>query len=624
MLRIDDLVFRIAGRVLFERASLVVPAGHKVGLVGRNGSGKTTLLRLIAGEAQADGGVIQVAKGARLGRVAQEAPGGPRNLLDTVLEADGERLALLAEAETSTDGGRLAEIHERLNDIGSHAAPARASSILAGLGFDEAAQGRPCGEFSGGWRMRVALAAALFSRPDLLLLDEPTNHLDLEAAMWLANHLAGWSGTLIVISHDRRMLNRVVEGIVHLHQRRLTRYAGNYDRFERTRRERQQRETRLHARQQAERRRIAAFVERFRYKATKARQAQSRIKMLARMEPIATVIEERTPSFAFPAPAPLPPPIVAMEGVAVGYGENPPVLSDLNLRIDMDDRIALIGANGNGKSTLIKLLAGRLAPRAGRLHRPGALRCGYFAQHQADELDPGATAFEHLARIMDQAAPAKVRAHLGRFGFAGDKADVVANELSGGEKSRLLFALMSVGSPHIVLLDEPTNHLDVDAREALVQALNEYGGALIVVSHDAHLIDFVCDRLWLVAEGTCAPFEGDLEDYRKLLEDQRRQVRRNDRQPARPGRKDLRRARAAARAGTATLRKAARDAEKRLESLNARKRDLEARLADPEVYGGPTARLMELQIELAQIKSAIAETEQAWLEAHDTLETGGS
>jgi len=620
MLHVTNLTYRIAGRILFDDAGVAVPAGHKVGLVGRNGAGKTTLFRLITGEVHADAGSVTVQGRARVGTVAQEAPDGPESLVETVLAADGERAALLAEAETATDPARIAEIHTRLADIDAHGAPARAAAILAGLGFDEESQQRPCRDFSGGWRMRVALAAALFARPDLLLLDEPTNHLDLEATLWLESHLATWPGTLVVISHDRNLLNRVVDGIVHLRGGKLTRYAGTYDRFERTRREQLAVQGRMQARQEAERTRIQAFVDRFRAKATKARQAQSRLKMLARMEPIATVLEERTVTFNFPDPGPLAPPLVTLDRVAVGYEPGRPVLRNLGLRIDMDDRIALLGANGNGKSTLVKLLAGRLAPEAGTRRRSAKLRVGYFAQHQADELDLEATAFTHMARHMPAAEPAKVRAHLGRFGFAQEKADVRVGDLSGGEKARLLFALMSAEAPHLMLLDEPTNHLDVNAREALVQALNAYDGAVVLVSHDAHLIDLVCDRLWLVDDGTCAPFEGDLGDYRARLLEQRRAGRRAARGEAKPGRKELRRDRARARAETASLREAAKDAEARLERLNRRRERLESRLADPQVYAGPTAKLMELQVELGTVKQAIADTEHAWLEAMETLE----
>ena len=623
MLQISELVYRIGGRTIFDGASLSVPDGHKVGIVGRNGSGKTTLFRLILGEAQSDAGAIDVRRGARIGRVAQEAPSGPQSLLETVLAADEERAALMAESESVTDPGRIGEVHTRLADIDSHTAPARAAAILAGLGFDEAAQARPCDDFSGGWRMRVALAGALFARPDLLLLDEPTNHLDLEAALWLENYLSSWHGTLLVISHERTLLNRVVDSIAHLEGLKLVRYVGGYDRFERTRRERLVLQAKMHARQLVERRHIQSFIDRFRYKATKARQAQSRMKMLERLEPITSVMEERTVTFNFPTPDQMPPPLVSLEGVAVGYAPGKPVLQNLGLRIDMDDRIALLGANGNGKSTLVKLLADRLKPLSGKLRKPGKLRVGYFAQHQAEELDLGATAFTHMARLMPLVAQSKVRSHLGTFGFSKDRADIPVDSLSGGEKARLLFALMCQATPHMMLLDEPTNHLDVDAREALVRALNAYEGAVILVSHDAHLIDLVCDRLWLVDGGTCRPFDGDLADYRRHLLEQRRTHRRNTASTPRTDRRAERQARAAARNETANLRRAVKAAEKRMESLRKKKEQLQAKLADPKVYEGPSRKITELQIELGEVEKAMIEAEETWLKAQEALEEEG-
>tara|TARA_R110002074_G_scaffold16909_3_gene56268 strand:- start:1970 stop:3781 length:1812 start_codon:yes stop_codon:yes gene_type:complete len=596
-----------------------------MGLVGRNGTGKTTLFRMILGDAHPDEGSVRVRPSARIGTVTQEAPSGATSLLDTVLAADTERSALLAEAETVKDPMRIADIHNRLADIDAQTAPARAARILSGLGFDEAAQARACSEFSGGWRMRVALAATLFSRPDFLLLDEPTNHLDLEAAMWLETYLATWPGTLLVISHDRTMLNKVVDEIAHLSELKLTRYAGNYDRFERTRRERMTQQVKLQAKQLSEQRRIQSFVDRFRAKATKAKQAQSRMKMLARMEPIASVVEDKTTTFNFPDPAPLSPPLIAMDEVSVGYGAEP-ILKNLDLRIDMDDRIGLIGANGNGKSTLIKMLADRLKPQAGKIIKSSKLKIGYFAQHQQEELNLNESPFQHMARIMPMATETKVRSHLGRFGFSGDLANSKVEVLSGGEKARLLFALMSTEAPHILFLDEPTNHLDVDAREALVQALNEYDGAIVLVTHDSHLIDLVCDRLWLVADGACKPFEGDLDAYAGLLMEQRRLARREiraakDSDSAAPvDKKELRRERARRREETAALRKSVVDAERKMEKLTQEISALETKLADPEIYNGPTAKLMDLQLAHKKAKDKLAETEQQWLSAQETID----
>ena len=620
MLQISNLTVRIAGRVLLDDAGLILPPGHKAGLVGRNGCGKTTLFRVVAGDLSPDTGTVTLAGRPRIGRVAQEAPDGPQSLLETVLAADEERAALLAEAETATDAQRIAEIHTRLADIDAHSAPARAASILSGLGFDDDAQARPCKEFSGGWRMRVALAGALFARPDLLLLDEPTNHLDLEATLWLESYLSNWPGTLLVISHERRLLNRIADEIVHFHQQKLTRYQGNYDRFERTRSERLIRESKMRERQIAEQQRIQAFIDRFRAKATKARQAQSRVKMLARMAPIASVIEEQTASFAFPNPAPLPPPILTLGGASVGYEPEKPILKRLNLRIDMDDRIALVGANGNGKSTLVRLLGGRLEPMEGTLVKAPKLRIGYFAQHQTEELNADGTPLSHLARRMPDALESKVRAHLGRFGFGVDKAEVAVRSLSGGEKARLLLALMCLDAPQMLLLDEPTNHLDVDSREALVEALNEFEGAVILVSHDAHLIDLVCDRLWLVADGGCAPFDGSLEDYERYLLDQRRQARRNGADKPANEKREARRSRAELRAQLAPLRQAASKAERKLEELSGRKAALEAEMAAPETYAKGTDHVKELQIRLGEVDKALGEAEEAWMEAQAAFE----
>ncbi|MBM3566638.1 MAG: ABC-F family ATP-binding cassette domain-containing protein, partial [Alphaproteobacteria bacterium] len=586
MLHINDLVFRMGGRVLFDGATMTLPKGHKVGLVGLNGAGKTTLFRLIAGEASPDGGNISLSGRARIGRVTQEAPSGPMNLLDTVLAADAEMAALTAEAETATDPHRIADVHTRLADLDAHAAPARAAAILAGLGFDEATQARPCSEFSGGWRMRVALSGVLFSRPDLLLLDEPTNHLDLEATIWLENYLANWPGTMLMISHDRDFLNRTVNGIVHLEGGKLVRYQGNYDRFVRTRNEHLAHQAAQRERQQAERKHIQAFIDRFRAKASKARQAQSRIKMLAKMEPIAGVVEGRTPTFHFPDPSPLPPPIVALDDVIAGYNGHA-VLSGLNLRIDMDDRIAILGANGNGKSTLVKILGDRLKPMGGELRKSGKLKVGYFAQHQAEEIDLDETPLTELSRRMGGSNATRLRTHLGRFGFGADKAETRIGDLSGGEKARLLFCLMSIEAPHILLLDEPTNHLDVDAREALAEALNDFEGAVILVSHDVSLIELVCDRLWLVAGGSCAPYDGDLSDYRRFLLDEakdRRREAKTGESAERTNGKAGRQARALERAQTADLRRRLTEAEKAIEKLGREKDALESRLANPALY----------------------------------------
>ena len=639
MLQIDQVTIRVAGRPLLEQASLTVNPGERIGLVGRNGSGKSSLLRAIAGQASPEAGEIAVPRRARIGMIAQDAPSGPESLLDTVLAADQERTALLAEAETATDGLRVAEIHERLVAIRADSAPARAARILAGLGFDEAAQRRPCAEFSGGWRMRVALAALLFSQPDLLLLDEPTNHLDLEATLWLEGFLKTYPGTLVLVSHDRDLLNAVPQSIAHLEALSLTRYAGNYDRFERTRREQQERQAALRQRQEAQRKHIQAFVDRFRYKASKARQAQSRLKALARMEPVASMVDETTQPIRLPEPKPLAPPILTLERAAVGYEPGKPVLRRLDLRIDMDDRIALLGANGNGKSTLVKLLGGRLAPESGDMGRARGLKIGYFAQHQAEELDLAATPLQILARLEPRAREEALRSQLGRFGFGQEKVEVPVGSLSGGEKARLLLSLMSREAPQLLLLDEPSNHLDIDSRESLVQALNAFAGAVVLVSHDPHLIELVADRLWLVADGGVRPFDGDMDDYRKYLQSERREARkeaegaRNEKPsqeatptkgpsskgPASKGR-DKRKAAADARAAVAHLRKAARAAESTLEKLSKERAELERVMADPALYSESPGAMEDLQRRHYDVGQAMERAETEWLEAQAALE----
>jgi ATP-binding cassette subfamily F protein 3 len=624
MIHIQDLTYRVAGRTLIDTASVTIPGGHRVSLVGRNGTGKSTLLKLIVGELSPDAGAIQLPVGCRVGMLAQEAPGTDATLLDTVLAADVERTALIAEAETATDPVRIGEIHARLVDIGAQAAPARAGRILAGLGFDAEAQQRSCNAFSGGWRMRVALAAILFAEPDLLLLDEPTNHLDFEATIWLTDFLKAYPHTLVIVSHDRELLNAVPTTTVHLDHAKLVAYAGNYDTFERTRQANLERLEAQKAKQDRERAHMQAFVDRFRYKASKARQAQSRLKMLERLGPaMAIPLDPATPSFDFPSPVPLSPPLLTLDRVSIGYGERT-VLRSLDLRIDEDDRIALLGANGNGKSTLIKLLAGRLKPMAGEVGRSSKMRVGYFAQHQTDELDLAATALGHTQRLMPGLTEEKVRAHLGRFGFQQAKAETRIGDMSGGEKARLLFALMTRDAPHILLLDEPTNHLDIDSRASLVEAINGFAGAVILISHDPHLIRLTADRLWIVADGACRPFDGDLDDYERSLLEAGRSARAEARAASGqgvPNRKDQRRSAAEQRAQLAPLRKRVQEAEKRVDALTAKRRTLAERLADPTLYGGPVEGVTKLQIEMGQVERDLADAEEAWLLAQDELDS---
>ncbi|RMH44441.1 MAG: ABC transporter ATP-binding protein, partial [Alphaproteobacteria bacterium] len=516
MLTISDLRFSIAGRVLFDGASARIPPGHKVGLVGPNGAGKTTLFRLIRGELQPERGAIEMPVRARVGGVDQEAPAGPQSLLDTVLAADTERDRLLAEANRVTDPDRIAEIQTRLADIDAWSAEARAATILSGLGFSAEDQARPTSEFSGGWRMRVALAGVLFSAPDILLLDEPTNYLDLEGALWLEGFLARYPHTALVISHDRELLNRAVRSILHLSGGRLELYSGGYGDFARARAARRSQLAAEAARQAERRARLQRFVDRFRAKATKARQAQSRLKMLERMDAVEIPPEDRAPTFAFPDIEPLSPPIVTLDGAAVGYGDRT-VLSRLTLRIDPDDRIALLGRNGEGKSTLARLVAGRLEPSAGSVRRSRGLRVGYFAQHQIEELEPEETPLQHLSRVLPDAPEARLRARLARFGLDAGAATTEVGRLSGGQRARLSLLLATHDAPQLLILDEPTNHLDIESRDALIEALNAFAGAVIIVSHDMHLLSLVADRLWLVADGRVTPFEDDLEGYRRLL-----------------------------------------------------------------------------------------------------------
>jgi ATP-binding cassette subfamily F protein 3 len=632
MLQITDLTYRIAGRTLLEGASASIPTGHKAGLVGPNGAGKSTLLKLLVGALAVDGGEVGMTTGARLGSVAQEMPGGSRSLIDTVLDADTERAALLNEAEAlespdyDGDPMRIAFVHQRLADIDAHRAPARAAEILAGLGFDDAAQQRACSEFSGGWRMRVALAAALFAGPDILMLDEPTNHLDLEATIWLEAYLKAYAGTLLMVSHDREFLNAIPDMIIHLEAGKLVTYRGNYDQFRRQRAERQANQAAAAAKQMAARQHMESFIQRFRAKATKARQAQSRMKALAKMDEIPPIIGERVVQFDFPKPAELAPPLITTEAVDVGY-DGKPVLRGLNLRIDGDDRIALLGANGNGKSTLVKLLAGRLETMGGRLVKSGKLKVGYFAQHQADEFDLTITALAQAKRSMPQAPEEKVRAHLGRFGFSQERSNTKVGSLSGGEKARLLFALMAKEAPNILLLDEPTNHLDIESREALIRALNDYEGAVILVTHDPHLVELVADRLWLVGDGKVHAFDGDLDDYRKLLLEKRRSARRDGKEERKAmsaaQREAAKKAAADLRASLAPLRKSIETAEAEMAKIGKEIAILDAKLADPSLYTGPANKATDLQTARAAAGARMAKAEQTWLDATAALETAG-
>jgi ATP-binding cassette subfamily F protein 3 len=617
MLRIDDISFSIEGRPLFEGASTVIPTGHKVGFVGRNGTGKTTLFKLITGEMLLDGGSISVPKGAKIGGVAQEAPASQDSLISTVLAADTERAALLAEAETATDAARIADIHARLADIHAHSAEARAATILAGLGFDAEAQARPCADFSGGWRMRVALAGVLFAEPDVLLLDEPTNYLDLEGTIWLESYLAKYPHTVLVISHDRELLNRSVGAILHLENRKLTLWTGGYDTFAKSKRERAAQAEASKKKQDAAKAHMQAYVDRFRYKASKARQAQSRLKAIERMGTI-TLDESAGPvRFEFPSPDELSPPIYRIEDGAVGY-DGRAVLRGLGLRIDQDDRIALLGANGQGKSTLSKLLAGRLAPLSGHITTANKLKVGYFAQHQVDELYLDESPLDHIRHLRPTETPARLRARLAGMGLGADQAETVVGRLSGGQKSRLALLIATIDAPHMLILDEPTNHLDIESREALVQALTEYSGAIILVSHDPHLVSLVADRLWLVKGGKVTEYREDMDAYRKLLLSERGGggALADDKPEPKPKISATEKRRL-----TQPLQAEVSKCEARIATLEQMQTKLHDRLANPDLYLPENAGLLDtLQAKYGELRDGLDRAEALWLRAVEKLE----
>ncbi|NJC34694.1 ATP-binding cassette subfamily F protein 3 [Sphingomonas jejuensis] len=614
MLSLNAITVRLGGRTILDRASAALPPGSRVGLIGRNGAGKSTLVKVIAGLLEPDGGSADMPRGARIGYIAQEAPHGTATPFDTVLAADTERAALMAEAETSEDPDRLGDLYERLIAIDAYTAPARVSQILLGLGFDEDMQARPLDSFSGGWKMRVALAALLFSAPDLLLLDEPSNHLDLEAVMWLEDFLKSYKATIVVVSHERDFLNNIVDHILHLQGGKTTLYVGGYDAFERQRAERMAQIAAAKANQDAQRAKLQDYVARNSARASTAKQAQSRAKMLAKMQPIAELANDPSLSFGFPDPDKLRPPLITLDMAAVGYDEVP-ILKRLNLRLDPDDRIALLGRNGNGKTTLARLLAAQLAPMDGGMAASGKMKVGYFTQYQVEELDTGDTPLEHMTRVMKGASPAAVRAQLGRFGFSGDKATTLVGRLSGGERARLALALITRDAPHMLILDEPTNHLDVDAREALVQALNDYTGAVVIVSHDRHMLELTADRLVLVDGGTAREFDGSLDDYIAFILGG----------PAKAdgkGKKGDKRARDEARERDQALRKQAKSAEAELARLTAERAAIDRAMSDPRA-AEPALRTLgmgELSRRRGKLDARIEEAESAWMEASEALE----
>ncbi len=615
MLVLTDLTYRIGDRLILNRASAALPDNAKVGLVGRNGAGKTTLFRVLLGDAATETGSVTMPKGLRIGAVAQEAPSGPESLLNVVLAADRERAALLAEAE-GAEGLRRAEIETRLADIGAHAAPARAAAILHGLGFDAAAQARPCSSFSGGWRMRVALAAVLFTEPDLLLLDEPTNYLDLEGTLWLYDYLERYPRMAVIISHDRDLLDTCCDHILHLDQGKLALYRGGYSSFERQRAEKQAVAAKARQKQDAERKHLQAFVDRFRAKASKARQAQSRLKRLEKMQPVQAIVDSEVLPFDLPgAERPLSPPLIALESAAAGYGDAA-ILQRLNLSILPDDRIALLGPNGQGKSTFCKLVAQRLEPMAGSMTRSSKLTVAYFAQHQLDELVPSQSPVAHIARLMPEAPEAKVRARAARIGFPGQKGDTPVSSLSGGEKARLMLGLATFEGPHLLILDEPTNHLDIDSRAALMEAINDFPGAVILVSHDRFLIEACAERLWLVGGGTVKPFDGDLDDYRRLvLSGQPAQ------EAARPApKRTVPVEEAPRRESKAQLRKRQDELDRLIAKLSGVIGKVDAALADPQTFAREPAKAAELARMRGDAADALAKAEDEWLEISGRLD----
>ncbi|MEQ1547989.1 MAG: ATP-binding cassette domain-containing protein [Chakrabartia sp.] len=619
MLNLSGITVRLGGRTILDRATAALPPKSRVGLIGRNGAGKSTLMKVMIGSLDPDDGGIEMPRNTKIGYIAQEAPSGTKTPFETVLAADIERATLMEESETCEDPDRLGELHERLNAIDAYTAPARAARILVGLGFDEEMQGQPLDSYSGGWKMRVALAALLFSEPDLLLLDEPSNHLDLEATLWLENFLKSYPSMMVVISHERDLLNNVVDNILHLEGGQTTLYSGGYDSFERQRAERAAQLAAAKASQDAQRAKLQDYIARNSARASTAKQAQSRAKALARMQPIASMAEDPTLSFDFPSPEELRPPLITLDMASVGYAENKPILQRLNMRLDPDDRVALLGRNGNGKTTLARLLAAQLAPMEGEMNATGKMRVGYFTQYQVEELDGKDTPIEHMTRLMKGASPAAVRAQLGRFGFSGPKATTLVGKLSGGEKARLALALITREAPHLLILDEPTNHLDVDAREALVQALNAYEGAVVLVSHDRHMLELTADRLVLVGDGTATEYSGSIDDYTDMI------LGKN--QPKADGikgnKKGDRKAAAQEREKQQQLRKAIKDAEADMATLEVVRSAIDRAMFDPKSADAEHAQLTtsELMQRRAKLSDAITAAEARWVAASEALET---
>lgn len=614
MLAIKNISFTLEGRKLIDSSTVTIPSGHKVGIVGRNGAGKTTLFKLIRGEWVLDEGEIEIPRGARIGGIAQEVPSGPESLISVVLAADVERTDLLAEAETATDPTRISDIYMRLADIEAHSAEARAASILHGLGFDNDAQQRPCSDYSGGWRMRVALAAVLFSQPDFLLLDEPTNYLDLEGSIWLEQYLTRYPHTVLIISHDKALLNRSVTQILHLDQQRLTLYTGNYDTFENTRRAKLEQLVAQKKKQDAQREHMQSYIDRFRAQASKAKQAQSRIKALARMGTLAPIVGDQVTPFNFPEPEELSPPIIRLENASVGYDDKV-ILRNLDLRIDQDDRIALLGANGQGKSTFAKLLADRLTVMGGNKYASSKLRVGFFAQHQVDELELDETPIQHIHRLRPKELAGQIRSRLAAGGMNADIVDTKVGRLSGGQKARLSLLIATIDAPHMIILDEPTNHLDIQSREALVAALTEYTGAVILVSHDQSLVELVADRLWLVKDGNVKPYTEDMDAYRKMLLSERGGLPKSEKKKQK-GKKPKKVSKEKLREEVATC-------EERVTKLQEMRDKLDLKMAEPGFYDGEAAAISMWQKKHVEVTDGLERAETLWMDALEKLEARG-
>ncbi|MDF2799165.1 MAG: family ATP-binding cassette protein [Devosia sp.] len=616
MLTINNLTYRIQGRELFEDASVVLPTGSKTGFVGKNGTGKTTLFHLIQGHIHPDAGSIELNKKARIGAVAQEAPAGDESVLEVVLAADTERTALMAEAETADDPDRIGEIYIRLADIDAHTAEARASSILKGLGFEQDRQNAPTRELSGGWRMRVALAGVLFSQPDLLLLDEPTNYLDLEGTLWLEKYLATYPYTVFMISHDRDLLNKSVSSIIHLEHKKLTFYKGNYDTFENTRRMQMELNNKSREKTLDQIAHMQKFVDRFKAKATKAKQAQARVKMIEKLRPPAAMFDEYAAPFTFQQPKIEPPtPMITLDGVSAGYG-NKTILRNINMRIDPEDRIALVGVNGNGKSTFAKLLAGDIPVMGGTFNKGKKLEIAHFAQHQMDKLKPEWTPFEHVIELMPTDSEAKRRSRLSQMGLTKSRMDTPAKNLSGGERARLLMGLITFGGPGMMILDEPTNHLDIDSRDALVHALNEYEGAVLIISHDRHLVEATCDTLWIAEGGTIKQLDEDLDSYQRSITGAK-----ESRGGTKEDRKAAKAQAAARRAEIAPIKASIKDVEAKISRLKSEIGKIDAQLEDPKVYNGPADKVVTLGKDKARLNAQLEEAEESWLTLSADLES---